>query len=513
MAPSVAGYYAKKSIFITGATGFLGKVLVEKLLRCCPELEAIYLLMRDKKGQSSDQRLKGFLKCSVFNRLQEENPQCFRKLRLVPGDILADGLGISDDLREKLRNECQIIFHCAACVRFDMPIKDATALNVRGTQRVLDLTESMTQLEVFVHVSTAYCHCELPELEERVYATTNNPHDVMRWIEWMDDESLAHLQPKLIHPQPNTYAYTKSLAESLVAQYEGKFPIVIARPSIVAAALKEPVPGWVDSLNGPTGLLVGAGKGAIRTIFTKEALTCDIIPVDFVVNGCILAAFNTGTNKWCIRQMSEADYQDYNWTVRPKEIQVVNLTVSRRNPVTVGELIDMGRVHVQEFPFSRCLWYPGGSQKTSRLHHQIALLSTHLLPAYLLDLMLLLLGQKTFMVKMQQRISAGLQTFQYYWLNEWHFHNENFLALRKHISKEDDGTFYTDIKMVNWNSYIRDYIFGARTYCCKEHPATLPQARILQKRLYYLDWAAKIIIYSLCAYFLFYFIRIFLSVM
>ncbi|XP_063628672.1 putative fatty acyl-CoA reductase CG5065 [Cydia splendana] len=493
MAPSVVGYYAKKSIFITGATGFLGKVLVEKLLRCCPELEAIYLLMRAKKGQSSEQRLESFLKCSVFNRLHEDNPQCFKKLRLVPGDILADGLGISDDLLETLRQECQIIFHCAACVRFDMPIKDATALNIRGTQRVLDLTKGMTQLEVFVHVSTAYCRSELPELEERVYTTAHKPQDVIRCIQWMDDELLAHLQPKLIHPQPNTYAYTKSLAEALVAQYEGKFPIVIARPSIVAAAVKEPLPGWVDSLNGPTGLLVGAGKGAIRTIFTKEALTCDIIPVDFVVNGCILAAFNTGINK-------------------PKEIQVVNLTVSRRNPVTVGELIDMGRVHVKEFPFSQCLWYPGGSQKTSRLHHQIALLFTHLLPAYLLDLMLSLLGQKTFMVKLQQRISAGLQTFQYYWLNEWHFHNENFLALRGHISKEDDDTFYTDIKMVNWNSYIRDYIFGARTYCCKEDPATLPQARILQKRLYYLDWAAKIIFYTLCAYFLFHYIRIFLSV-
>ncbi|XP_061722420.1 putative fatty acyl-CoA reductase CG5065 [Cydia pomonella] len=490
MAPSVAGYYANKSIFITGATGFLGKVLVEKLLRCCPELEAIYLLMRAKKGQSCEQRLEGFLKCSGFNRLHEQNPQCFKKLRLVPGDILADGLGISDDLREKLRMECQIIFHCAACVRFDMPIKDATVLNVRGTQRVLDLTEGMTQLEVFVHVSTAYCRSELPELEERVYAAVHKPQDVMRCIEWMDDELLAHLQPKLIHPQPNTYAYTKSLSESLVAQYEGKFPIVIARPSIVAAALKEPLPGWVDSLSGATGLLVGAGKGAIRTIFTKEALTCDIIPVDFVVNGCLLSAFNTGINK-------------------PKDIQVVNLTVSRRNPVTVGELIDMGRVHVQEFPFSQCLWYPGGSQKTSRLHHQVALLLTHLLPAYLLDLMLMLLGQKTFMVKMQHRISAGLETFQYYWLNEWHFHNGNFLALREQVSKEDDETFYTDIKMVNWNSYIRDYIFGARTYCCQEDPATLPQARILQKRLYYLDWAAKIIFCSLCAYFLFYYIRIF----
>ncbi|XP_048004127.1 putative fatty acyl-CoA reductase CG5065 [Leguminivora glycinivorella] len=496
MAPSmsVAEYYANKTIFITGATGFMGKVLVEKLLRSCPDVKRIYMLMRGKKGQSSGERLESFLKCRIFDRLHEVSPKCFEKLRLIPGDILAEGMGISEEHRQELRNETQIIFHCAACVRFDMPLKDATALNTGGTQRVLDLTDGMSQLEVFVHVSTAYCRCELPVLEERVYETKHRPQEVMKCVEWMDDELITHLQPKLIDPQPNTYAYTKSLAESLVAQYEGKFPIAIARPSIVTAAHKEPMPGWVDNLNGPTGLLVGAGKGVIRTMHCNDALKADVIPVDFVVNGCILVAYNTGVNK-------------------PKEVQVVNITESGRNPLTWGAALDMGRIHVQEFPFSVCLWYPGGSPKSSLVLHQIALLFTHIIPAYLVDLLLMMLGKKTFMVQIQKRISYGLEVLQYYTTKEWHFKNDNFVALRKVISKEDDETFYTDIKMINWSSYIRDYIYGARQYCCKEDPSSLPQARKLQKQLYYLDRVTTIIIYSLCAYFIYYYVRMFVSVM
>lgn len=54
---TIPEYFAGKSIFITGATGFMGKILVEKLLRSCPDVEKLYLLMRDKKGKTPRERL------------------------------------------------------------------------------------------------------------------------------------------------------------------------------------------------------------------------------------------------------------------------------------------------------------------------------------------------------------------------------------------------------------------------------------------------------------------------
>lgn len=55
---NVAKFFAGRSIFITGGTGFLGKILIEKFLRSCPDLEALYILMRPKKNISIDERLK-----------------------------------------------------------------------------------------------------------------------------------------------------------------------------------------------------------------------------------------------------------------------------------------------------------------------------------------------------------------------------------------------------------------------------------------------------------------------
>ena len=61
----IADYYKNKSVFITGATGFIGKVLIEKLLRSCYDLKKIYLLVRGKKGHGPKQRLDELVNCKV----------------------------------------------------------------------------------------------------------------------------------------------------------------------------------------------------------------------------------------------------------------------------------------------------------------------------------------------------------------------------------------------------------------------------------------------------------------
>ena len=55
---SIPAFYAGRSIFVTGATGFMGKVLIEKLLRSCPDIREIFLLIRPKKGISIDNRIR-----------------------------------------------------------------------------------------------------------------------------------------------------------------------------------------------------------------------------------------------------------------------------------------------------------------------------------------------------------------------------------------------------------------------------------------------------------------------
>lgn len=62
---SIPKLYTDRSVFITGGTGFMGKVLVEKLLRSCPGIKNIYLLIRPKKGQETTARLNDLLNAPV----------------------------------------------------------------------------------------------------------------------------------------------------------------------------------------------------------------------------------------------------------------------------------------------------------------------------------------------------------------------------------------------------------------------------------------------------------------
>lgn len=71
-----------------------------------------------------------------------------------------------------------------------------------------------------------------------------------------------------------------------------KLPVVIIRPSIVIPIWKEPLPGWTDNINGPTGLLIGAGKGVIRTMLCDDQGYADYLPVDIAANGILVSTWN-----------------------------------------------------------------------------------------------------------------------------------------------------------------------------------------------------------------------------
>ena len=63
--PGVADFYAHKDVFITGATGFMGKCLVEKLLRSVPDLGRLFILIRPKRGKPVKERIDAMLRYKV----------------------------------------------------------------------------------------------------------------------------------------------------------------------------------------------------------------------------------------------------------------------------------------------------------------------------------------------------------------------------------------------------------------------------------------------------------------
>ena len=129
--------------------------------------------------------------------------------------------------------------------------------NVIGTKMVIELCQRIKHLTMLTHVSTAYanCHMENGAVEERFYAPPMDPNHLISLCEWMDSSIVNDITKKLLGDRPNTYTFTKSLAENLIYQQSGRLPVVVVRPSIVASSFQEPLPGWVDNVRSscPSG--------------------------------------------------------------------------------------------------------------------------------------------------------------------------------------------------------------------------------------------------------------------
>lgn len=78
---------------------------------------------------------------------------------------------------------------------------------------------------------------------------------------------------------------------------ESDLNVCIVRPSIVTPAWREPLAGWVDSLNGPIGIMVAGGKGVLRSMICEESYIAQVIPVDQAINGLLGIAYTMGTMK------------------------------------------------------------------------------------------------------------------------------------------------------------------------------------------------------------------------
>lgn len=97
-----------------------------------------------------------------------QQPNIIDKLHVIEGDGIELNLGISQSNLEKLKS-CTIIYHAAASVRFDDPLKSAILLNMRGTREVCELARKMPKLKALVHVSTAYIQPKNLFVEEKIY--------------------------------------------------------------------------------------------------------------------------------------------------------------------------------------------------------------------------------------------------------------------------------------------------------------------------------------------------------
>ena len=119
---NIKGFFKDKTIFLTGTTGFVGKVVLEKFMRSLPDFKRIYVMVRPKKSISIQERLEQeILSAEIFDQMPKPwfKELMRTKLVAVGGDLVMNGLGISAETRATLVRELDVIINVAASVNFD----------------------------------------------------------------------------------------------------------------------------------------------------------------------------------------------------------------------------------------------------------------------------------------------------------------------------------------------------------------------------------------------------------
>uniref|UniRef100_A0A673GL12 Fatty acyl-CoA reductase n=1 Tax=Sinocyclocheilus rhinocerous TaxID=307959 RepID=A0A673GL12_9TELE len=411
---TIPEYYEGKNVLITGATGFMGKVLLEKLLRSCPGVKAAYVLVRPKAGHAPEARIADMINCKLFDRLREEQPDFAEKIVAVNSDLTQPDLDLSTEDQETLTGCINIVFHCAATIRFNEPLKDAMQLNVLATQKMVNLAHRIKHLEVFIHVSTAYAHCDRELIEEVVYPP---PVDYRKLIDTLDTHT--HI------------IYSKQEK------------------------------GWIDNFNGPSGIFIAAGKGILRTMRASNNAVADLVPVDVVINTTLAAAWYSGSQRHA----------------RPRSMLVYNCTTGGINPFHWGEVEYCINMTFKTNPLEQAFRRPNVNLRSNPFTNQYWTTVSHTLPALLYDGFLMLTGQKPRMMKTITRLHKAMMVLEYFTSHSWVWNMDNVTMLMNQMGSEDKKAFNIDVRQLHWAEYMENYCMGTKKYVLNEELSGLPAAR------------------------------------
>eukprot|EP00759_Apiculatamorpha_spiralis_P027254 PhF_6_TR30154/c0_g1_i1/m.44165/K13356/FAR; alcohol-forming fatty acyl-CoA reductase len=299
--------YHDKVLFLTGITGFVGKVFLYKILKQFPTIRKVYILMRRSKDKTAQQRLESEVlssRCMEYLKKHlgdEEYLTRCKKCIAVQGDIVQEKLGMTPEIYEEVVRSVHYVVHLAATIDFNERLDESVKLNVLGALRVLALAKKAHTrpkdsdaypFQCHCHVSTCYVNWNRhgSVVAETLYPLPFPAEPMAKYILSLHPSEVVRITPELLkkYGYPNTYTLTKSLGEHLLTANCGNLPMFIARPSIIGCSWEEPTPGWVDTMSAAGAIFTGFFLGVVHEMWSNGNLIADVVPVDFVVNGILM---------------------------------------------------------------------------------------------------------------------------------------------------------------------------------------------------------------------------------
>ena len=529
---------ANRHLLLIGVTGFIGKVWLVDLLENIPDIGKITLLIRRNRTTSAQRRFEKIVEESptldTLHNRHGRNLAAFlrEKVEVVEGDVSLPGLGLDKAVQARLSQSLDLIVNSAGLTDFNPDLRDALSSNVDSALNLLGFLRQCKHAGL-MHLSTCYVVGTRDgrvseELQENYNPTCDVEFDAEREVESlretirrieqrsesdeitkalrrqalgrsMDDSKAAGqdlqgvvkrnrlrwTRNRLVRVGlrrarhlgwPNTYTFTKSLGESLLARLGRDLPIAIVRPSIVESSERSPFAGWNEGINtsGPLSYLLGTN---FRQLPSNERKCLDVIPVDMVCRGMTLIAAAV------VARCSARMYQ---------------LATSAINPVNMGRSIELtGLAHRKHYRTRQSIehWFkvkfetiPVSKQRYESLSipRQKAVVSGINRAAILLGM------KKPPLAKAERDLGRAEKLIELYepfiLHNEHVFECENARLLSAALSDQERALFDFAPELIDWWDYwINIHIPALRRWCYPLMEGRPLEARVPRE----LDWSVS----------------------
>jgi len=327
---------------------------------------------------------------------------------------------------------------------------------------------------------------------------------VKDYLASLNDQQVARDTLKMLSGRPNTYTYTKAVAENIICTNSGgrpHLPVCIVRPSMIVPAYKEPFPGWCTNVYGPTAFFIAYGKGFLRSVIADRNVVADLIPVDLVVNGVLAAAYKTASDNYAKMNRNGKngfmkDPSNHQHEQEEVGVPFYNLTTGHANPIRISELERLGRLYYADYPLDP-IRLPSLRITTNRLLHTACVFLRQTVPAFLCDAVFTVINptQKFSFRRVNDKIKSSMDVMEFFFVNQWQWRCDNTKKMHQFLSEEDQKTFNFDPQSFRWEDHIKHYVIGTRNYLMKEDVNRYPLARRAIKRLRILNNAINFLMF------------------